>query len=342
MSDDIAELVPEEVIEAIFEPVLEEKEDTPLSTPDNPEGWAEEYRQLVIHDCLLTRREKPNWDECCDLEMDPAYVLSPWNHPELVRDEYGRFLPGGNRRVNSVHKHTTDNIIPKIYREQYEVIRMASEKEYGTCPEDLIDLHEDLTAMQRRFVMEYSQCHSAQTALKRMYGKTSLSGTDKIVAYKLANDPLVKSEIDRISVEALTYLDINSMQVLLALAKIAFADMGDYVEWDENGAKPVPLETLRERGVDTGTVEKIVFRENKNGNTFEMKLYNKADALQALAKVFKMVPDQLEVKNDGNEHVTYVDTTESLIRKLAGIAQRSAAASSAPALQQGGTGESTE
>lgn len=317
MTDDSADVIDVEYS-------IPENPDQNIVHEPDPQGYSEEYQLQIVHDILLTRREKPDWDEVCDLEMDPSYSLSPWNHPQLTKDEFGRPIPGGNRRVNSVSKHVTDKVIPRVYREQYDVIRMALEKETGVCPEDLIDLHPDLTAMQRRFILEYSQCHSAHMALKRMYGKENLSPTDRIVAYKLQSDPLVRSEIDRISVEALTYLDINSMQVLLAIAKIAFAQMSDYATWDEDGAQPRTLVDMENRGVDTGAIERIVFRENKNGKTFELKMYNKLEALQVLAKVFKMVPDQLEVKQDG-QNTIYVDATESLVSKLASIAQRRSA-----------------
>jgi hypothetical protein len=112
------------------------------------------------------------------------------------------------------------------------------------------------------------------------------------------------------------------MRVLIEVAKIAFANISDFSTWDSNSAKPRSLEELEAMGVDTGPVKKIVFRSNKNGDTFELELYDRMAALGMLAKIFKMVPDQVEHSGKDGQPIVTVNASESLIRKLASLAQR--------------------
>lgn len=258
----------------------------------------------------------------CDIEMSPAYATKPWNHPSVTHDEVGKPLRRGERKVDNRPTFVDKFYVPQSFLDKYDVIRRALELKYGGLPEDIIGLSPELNALERRFVIEYSQCFQVSKTMQRIFGDSENKTYVNAVGQKLFSNPLVRSEIDRISAEAATYLDISSMRVLLQVAQIAFADISDYTNWDGNSASPKSQAELAAAGIDTGPIEKIVFRSNKNGDTFELKMYNKMEALGMLAKIFKMVPEQVDVNAKVEQQVIYANASESLVSKLAELAQR--------------------
>lgn len=288
--------------------------------------------EIDSNNLLLAGDPPPPGEHPEDNEMDPKYATSPWLHPSVAYDEVGRLKRAGSRKINDQVYANGKMQVPKPYIERYDMIRQGLLQQYGYSPEDFVELPGELSSLERRFVIEYAKCHSTKHTMIAIFGKPASKSEamyQQMVGVKLSENPLVKSCIDSASVKAMETLDINSMRVLIEVAKIAFANISDFTNWTSDSARPRSLEELEASGTDTGPVKKIVFRSNKNGDTFELELYDRMAALGMLAKIFKMVPDQVEHSGKDGQPIVTVNASDALVRKLASLAQRNAETRSA-------------
>ncbi|EFL51738.1 Terminase small subunit [Solidesulfovibrio fructosivorans JJ]] len=136
-----------------------------------------------------------------------------------------------------------------------------------------------LTDRQRRFVEEYLvDLRPAAAALRAGYNaKYAVAAGNRV-----KNLPHVRAAIEEAMGERSKRLGITQDRVVLELARIAFADIREFVDWDAGG---VTLRASRELTPDqTACVAEIVENAGKAGKGLRIKLHGKTQALAALAR----------------------------------------------------------
>jgi len=136
-----------------------------------------------------------------------------------------------------------------------------------------------LTDRQRRFVEEYLvDLRPAAAALRAGYGAKCAVATGN----RIKNLPHVRAAIEEAMKERGKRLGITQDRVVLELARIAFADIREFVDWDAGG---VTLKASRElTPQQTACVSEIVENAGKSGKGLRIKLHGKTQALAALAR----------------------------------------------------------
>uniref|UniRef100_I2PXJ5 Phage terminase, small subunit n=1 Tax=Desulfovibrio sp. U5L TaxID=596152 RepID=I2PXJ5_9BACT len=136
-----------------------------------------------------------------------------------------------------------------------------------------------LTDRQRRFVEEYLvDLNPGAAAIRAGYGEKSAGA----VGRRLRNLPPVRAAVEAAMARRGQRLRITQDRVVAELARIAFADIRDFVAWDEAG---VTLRASRELGPEqTACVAEIVESAGKTGKGLRIKLHGKTQALAALSR----------------------------------------------------------
>lgn len=168
----------------------------------------------------------------------------------------------------------------------------------------------DLTLQQEKFIQELVSGKSQREAYRIAYpsSKKWKDNSVDINASRLFNTPKVMlryKEIQaRLKKEAEDEGIVSGKKVLKELAKIGFADIGNYLEYrpektivdyDEDG-KPIIgyqtiIEVLESKGVDTSAIQEVSITDK---GTFKFKLYDKQRALELIGKNIGMFTDKVE------------------------------------------------
>lgn len=131
----------------------------------------------------------------------------------------------------------------------------------------------DLTDKQQRFVDEYLiDLNATQAAIRAGY---SVSNADKIGS-QLLGKTRVKDALRVAQKELSERVGVRKSQVIAALAAIAFADIGDYVEPDGLHLRPLASLSRLQR------LALVHSSQHKSGITIQ--LHSKVRALDLLAK----------------------------------------------------------
>jgi phage terminase small subunit len=107
-------------------------------------------------------------------------------------------------------------------------------------------------------------------------------------------------------------LGITPERVLEEYARIAFASLGDIVEWDDKGMKLKP-------DADTAAIIEIVAAAG-SGRPYRIKLHDKKPFLDAIARYLGVLPSNKPAKNEDERTDDGEDPREVLARKIARIA----------------------
>ena len=141
----------------------------------------------------------------------------------------------------------------------------------------------ELTVKEQRFVEEYLIDGSAKNAAIRAQLNThrpDMAGGHmlrrKCVAQAIARERLMSAERTRISHD----------RILTEYARIAFAEIGDIAEWDEDGLRLKPIRHLSKH--DRAAVSEITSRQGKKGARLRVRMHSKLKALDALAELLGM------------------------------------------------------
>lgn len=163
-----------------------------------------------------------------------------------------------------------------------------------------------LTIKQERFCQEYvANSGNATAAYISVYGKgNNTPKTLNETACKLLKNPKVITRVDEVLRDALKATQVTADRVIAEYAKLAFSNMGDYLNFTADGMVNVDLSDLDhdkkaaiqevkvdrvrtltdEDGEPTGHVERITF-----------KLADKRAALGDLAKYLNMFKERHEI-----------------------------------------------
>lgn len=135
-----------------------------------------------------------------------------------------------------------------------------------------------LSEQEELFCYQYFKCKNAtQAALRAGYS----SAWAHNCGYRLLNKPKIKKFLRDLQAHACEEVFVDTLDIIRMWAKIAFADMNDYVSVSQNGV------TLRSSGQTDGQIITEI-KEGKDGIT--IKMADKMKALDRLSSYFKVLP----------------------------------------------------
>lgn len=153
----------------------------------------------------------------------------------------------------------------KVSKKTKQFIESAAEK-YG------------LSEQEEAFCYHYFKCKNAtQAAMRAGYS----SAWSYNAGYKILNKPKVRQFLKDLQSQACEELFVDTLDIIRMWAKIAFADMNDYV--NVSGAGVI----LKGSGQTDGQVITEI-KEGKDGIT--IKMADKMKALDRLSSYFKVLP----------------------------------------------------
>lgn len=136
-----------------------------------------------------------------------------------------------------------------------------------------------LTVMEQRFVEEFLIDGSATHAAIRAKLPTRNPGS---AGGKMLRRKLVAQAIERERMASAARTRITHDRILIEYARIAFAEIGDIADWDEDGVRLKPKRKISKH--DRAAVMAIAARNGKKGPRTHIRLHSKLHALDALAK----------------------------------------------------------
>ena len=181
----------------------------------------------------------------------------------------------------------------------------------------------ELTELQERFARKYVELlGNGRAAAKAAGCECDSDESFDVSASVLLRNSKVVSRIEQIRERSLKRTEITAARVLNELARVAFASMGDFAEW--NGQR-VSLRDSSELSQDElAAVEEVSETVNQTGSNVKIKLASKLGALNTLCKNLGLTPDKLEHTGDGGgpiqlEHGLSAAKVDEIKRSLLGI-----------------------
>jgi len=149
-----------------------------------------------------------------------------------------------------------------------------------------------LTLKQKKFIKEYlKDLNGTKAAVRAGYSKRSAKQQGSRL---LTNDDLLKelkTEIENLNKK--TNIELES--VLSELKTIAFSDITDYLDFDDNGIKIQDSKKIEKNKLRA--IESIQISESKNENLKRLKLHSKVNALDRLLDYIELTDPKLKDKN---------------------------------------------
>lgn len=143
-----------------------------------------------------------------------------------------------------------------------------------------------LTPKQERFAREYViDLNATQAAIRAGYSPK----TAPAAASRLLTNVKVQELVATLRAKTADKLDITRERIMAEYAKLAFADMADFGEWDEHGASR--LRASKDLGDKTAAVSEITVRESLGSEDeapsrlVKFKLHPKREALDSICKM---------------------------------------------------------
>ena len=193
-----------------------------------------------------------------------------------------------------------------------------------------------MTALQQRFVEEYLIDGNATKAAIR----AGLRGRQPAGAgAKMLQRRLVAEAIERERETSMARTRITRDRVLLEYARLAFADIGDVADWDEDGRMRVTARRDLSKD-DRAAVAEINARHGKKGARTRVRMHSKLKALDALAKHLRLWDRAAACDESGKPLFEGRDPREWLRERLDRFARGKAAAEAARAETEAKASES--
>jgi phage terminase small subunit len=151
-------------------------------------------------------------------------------------------------------------------------------------------VHAGLNVRQAAFVAAYTTNGGDGEAAAITAGYAA--PTAKQQASRLLTFPQVRAEVQRITAAGAERAEITVERIMGELALGGFADITDFVEWDEKGVRLKPsrqLDAAKRRAI-------VEVAETMNG--VKIKLMNKLGALEKMGQQIGMFKHQVELPND--------------------------------------------
>lgn len=134
---------------------------------------------------------------------------------------------------------------------------------------------------EQRFIEEYLvDGNGARSVMASGYKAKNLNSAG-VLASRLLSRPIVGAEIERRQKEIVQKHAVNADRVLGELVRVAFADPGELMEWDDNGIKLRPSKDLSAE--QRRMVSEVSSSSSKDGTNVRVKMHDKLNALGKLA-----------------------------------------------------------
>lgn len=185
-----------------------------------------------------------------------------------------------------------------------------------------------LTVKQKIFVDEYLIDFNGTRAYKIAYPNVKNDNTAGQLASRLLKNAKIGPYIEERMKDRQRRTEITQDRVLNELAKIAFADIKDYLEYrtektvvseDVDGTPIVDykqiVDLMDSKDVDTSVVQEVSI--SKDG-TFKFKMYDKQKALADVGKHLGMFVDKVEHSGSMGINNPFDELSVEELRKLAG------------------------
>jgi phage terminase small subunit len=144
-----------------------------------------------------------------------------------------------------------------------------------------------LTAKQQKFVDEYLiDLNATQAAIRAGYSDK----TAQEQGSRLLSNVMVQAEIEAKRKRLEVKTEITAEKVLQEYAKIAFSNIGEFVDWNNGGIILKPSEELTKDQL--ACVSEVSESKTKFDTTVKFKLHDKLNALQKLGDhlgIFKKI-----------------------------------------------------
>ena len=150
---------------------------------------------------------------------------------------------------------------------------------------------------QAAFVAEYLiDLNATQAAIRAGYSEKSAAR----ISVELLNKTQVRKAIEKAQAKRTERTEITADRVVTELAKIAFADPRDLMEWGPNGVMLKDSSTLTEE--QAASVAEVA---EGNGGTLRLKKHDKVKALELLGRHIGMFRDKVETEVSGGVVLTW-------------------------------------
>ena len=171
----------------------------------------------------------------------------------------------------------------------------------------------ELTPRQEKFCCEIALGHRPSEAYRRAGYTTKNSNVALSSAKNLLALPKIKNRINELKTQAADYAGVDASHVVGQLAKMAFADIHDFLDLSEDNLR------LRTRFDGTVPSELNITRSPNGQITARVKI-DRVPALQMLAKYLGMMDDRLLVQGKietthKEEKTIHVNFAQRLIRE---------------------------
>ncbi|MCL6455067.1 MAG: terminase small subunit [Alicyclobacillus sp.] len=155
----------------------------------------------------------------------------------------------------------------------------------------------ELTRKQQLFVHEYLvDMNATQAAIRAGFSEK----TARQQASRMLSNVNVKRGIEEAWRDKIRRADITADDVLRLIARSAFADIRDFVEWDstEEGFRVKPSDRIDGQLVTEVSEETREFPSGMRETTRRLKLVNKEQMIKLLAQHFGLAENKLKVDLD--------------------------------------------
>lgn len=172
----------------------------------------------------------------------------------------------------------------------------------------------DLNHKQWLFVREYLvDLNGTRAAIRAGYSESSAHTT----AHELLRNPKVASAIDTALAEA---PGVTRARIVDELAKIAFANAGEFFEWGPDGVKVKDSANLTDD--QKSIIAEVTQTVTPGGGTIRVKLSDKQAALEKLGKALRLFSERVEVTGRDGGPIEIEDPHAEIRRRILVIAAR--------------------
>ena len=150
-----------------------------------------------------------------------------------------------------------------------------------------------MTPKEKRFVQEYLiDPNATQAAIKAGYSKA----TAKQQGSRLLTQPDVQEAVAEGQSDLATRCKVTAEMIVAELAKVGFANAGDYFDWGPEGITIKNKDTLTpEQQAAVSEVYQTTTGGEGSGGTIRVKLHDKLAALEKLGKHLGMFVDRIDL-----------------------------------------------
>ncbi len=141
-----------------------------------------------------------------------------------------------------------------------------------------------LTPKQEAFCLVYIETGNASEAYRQAYPRARNWKPETVhrEAHALLNNPKISTRLDELRRPALKKAEVTVERVVKELARIAFGDKRELMEWGPDGVTLKPSDGLSED--QASMVAEVSETISQSGGSIKLKTYDKVRALELLGK----------------------------------------------------------